>query len=213
MATLEQQFEAWERFVRSNPMRRIRHLEEGIELYTDDNIQELWAQLYVLLEFRELGFVKVKGPYRKGPDFRVSRKRRWAWAEVETRWQNYFRHGHHLSAAFDRVEYLILLSSDAPVANKLAELPPKIIYIDRRRFQAWFERALSDNLRIELLAGAMQEYWTTICSDREREMAQCPNCDNCPYFGEGMFREATPFFLNSAVRFISRAVATAPGWN
>ncbi len=41
----------------------------------------------------------------------------------------------------------------------------------------------------------MQEHWTTICYDVEREMSTCPDCDSCAYFGEGMFGEATPFFL------------------
>jgi hypothetical protein len=38
---------------------------------------------------------------------------------------------------------------------------------------------------------------------RGREMAACPNCDGCPYFGEGLFYEAYPFFHGQAARFIA----------
>jgi hypothetical protein len=156
-----------------------------------------------------LGFSKVGGPYGRGPDFRVSRKRRWAFAEVEIRWRNYLQHGHHLNPEFDRVEYLILLFPDALPAEVVPKLPPQIIHIDREHFLTWFQaeseqegRKHKNTARVEVLAGAMQEHWITICSDASRQMSTCPNCDDCPYFGEGIGGEASPFFHDLAARFI-----------
>ena len=61
-----------------------------------------------------------------GPDYRVSQKRRLAFAEVETRWRNYFRHGHHVNPAFDAVEYLILLSAETPTPKERRGLHHKL---------------------------------------------------------------------------------------
>jgi hypothetical protein len=32
----------------------------------------------------------------------------------------------------------------------------------------------------------------------------CPDCDGCPYFGEGSFQEATPAFWHLALLFAER---------
>jgi hypothetical protein len=56
--------------------------------------------------------------------------------------------------------------------------------------------------RVAVVAGAMQHHWTTICSDVDRDMATCPFCDNCAYFGNGEFGEATPFFRGLAAKFL-----------
>jgi hypothetical protein len=149
------------------------------------------------------------GLFTRGPDYRVLHRRRWRWAEVETRWKNYHRHGHHTNAAFDVVEYLILLSAEKPPASALEALPPQIVHIDRAHFLSWYEEASEPELkgrefgtRVAIVAGAMQEHWTQICSDTDREMSICPDCDGCVYFGDGMFSEATPFFQNLAAEFL-----------
>jgi hypothetical protein len=206
MSTLDQQFQAWEQFIRARTLWTKRK-PDGLEVReADDKVEERWVQKYVEEEYRQLGFSKVDGPRRSGPDFRVSKKRRWGWAEVETCWQNYRKHSHHLNPEFNEVEYLILLSSETPPADKLPGLPPQIIHIDRGHFLAWFKDAVSkpqmDNVRINILAGSMQEHWTAICRQKDRDMATCPNCDDCAYFGEGLSGEATPFFQNLAAEFI-----------
>lgn len=33
--------------------------------------------------------------------------------------------------------------------------------------------------RVAIVAGEMQHYWTTLCSEQDREMATCPDCDSC----------------------------------
>lgn len=42
----------------------------------------------------------------------------------------------------------------------------------------------------------------TICRDKERDMAVCPNCELCPYFGEGM-GEGWTVFQQMSVSFIA----------
>lgn len=133
---------------------------------------------------------------------------------METRWKNYLHHGHHVNAAFDGVEYLILLSAETPPPDALECSPPRIVHIDRQHFLAWYEKAVAPELlgkgfgaRVAIVAGAMQHYWTTICSDVDREM----NCDGCAYFGDGGFGEATPFYQDLAARFLSSAGLTDNG--
>jgi hypothetical protein len=218
MDTLDREFRAWESLIQSQALRpkwqpngllEIQPVGSAAEHLSADKLQEHWAQRYVKEEFKRLGFSKVDGPFNRGPDYRVTQKRRWAFAEVETRWKNYLRHGHHVNPAFDEVEYLILLSAETPDPKERRVLPPQIIHIDREHFLAWFEVASvpeakgnRDTIRIALVAGAMQQHWTTICSDADRGMATCPDCDSCAYFGAGMFGEATPFFQELAARFI-----------
>ena len=225
--TLEQRFEAWERLIRSRRWRR-KLADDGVEWLSGtewssvEKIEEKFAQQYVEEEYQRLGFTKVKGPFTKGSDFRVMMKRRWAWAEVETRWENYKKHGHHLYPSFSDVEYLILLSPDEPRCEERKELgrtgtlPLQIIHIDRSHFLDWFKVKVSKlqtpiNMQIDFVAGAMQDHWVAICSDRDREMAACPNCDNCAYFGEGMFNEADPFFRGLAARFIASYAIDSKG--
>lgn len=50
---------------------------------------------------------------------------------------------------------------------------------------------------------------TTICSNADRDIATCPDCDNCAYFGDGISGEATPFFQELAARFIVAHELTA----
>jgi len=224
MTTLDQQFQAWERFIRRQSLRtkrqpggalEIQSLPTPAERLASEKLEEVWAQRYVEEEFKRLGFSKIDGPYRTGPDFRVSRNRRWAFAEVETRWRNYLLHGHPANRDFDQVEYLILLSGEAPPAAAGRKLPPHIMHIDREHFLAWFQpkweqesRKHKNEVRLEAVAGAMHEHWTTICSDADRQMSTCPHCNECPYFGEGIGGEASPFFRDLAARFIGTHAMT-----
>jgi hypothetical protein len=225
--TLEQRFEAWEQLIRSRRWRR-KLTEEGVEWHSGADwsssaaIEEKYAQEYVVEEYERLGFTKVRGPFPKGPDFQIMMKRRWVWAEVETRWQNYKNHGHHKQKTFNDVVYLILLSPEEPRWEKRKEmermgtLPPQIIHIDRSHFLDWFKVKVSKlhppvNMQIDSVAAAMQDHWVEICSDKDREMAACPNCDSCPYFGEGLFNEANPFFRGLAANFIANQAIDSKG--
>jgi hypothetical protein len=89
-------------------------------------------------------------------------------------------------------------------------LPQRVIHIDREHFLSWYEQAAKPELlgkefgaRVAIVAGAMMQHWTTICSDVDRDMATCPDCDNCAYFGNGSFNEATPFYQDLAGRFLA----------
>jgi hypothetical protein len=218
MSLLDEQFTAWESLIEQQSLRVRRPIDGVVELRYEpapaeqlagDLLQERWAQRYVQEEFERLGFTEVDGPFGRGPDYRVFCKRRWAWAEVETRWKNYLLHQHHFNPAFDGTKYLVLLSAEDPPANARSLLPPKIVHIDREHFLGWYEKAAKPELlgkafqtRAVIVAGAMQDHWTTICSDIDREMSVCPDCDSCAYFGNGMFGEATPFFHNLAARLL-----------
>lgn len=180
-----------------------------------DELRERWAQRYVTEHHRQLGFAKVRGPYGQGPDFEVYYKKKWHWAEVETRWQNYIKHQHHLSPAFRETKYLILLNTVNPPAAARGKLPPEVVHIDPEHFRKWYPAAsLAERIaernshRIDILAGEMQDHWVTICSDKDRDMAVCPDCDSCPYFGEGIGGEAGPHFQKLAAPFMARFALT-----
>jgi hypothetical protein len=103
MSLLDEEFRAWEAMMQRQSLSARRLKDGTVELRPQlppaeqlaaDALQERWAQRYVQEEFARLGFTKVEGPFNRGPDYRVFHKRRWLWAEVETRWKNYLLHGH-----------------------------------------------------------------------------------------------------------------------
>jgi hypothetical protein len=180
-----------------------------------NDVKEWWLVQYVLKHHRRLGFSAVEGPFETGPDLRVKYRRTWSMAEVEKGWQDYLRHKHHLNERFDACRFLIVLADEKPSATVIAKLPPRVIHIDRSHFANWFEDACAQYARehqpqsklyarLHIIAGAMQGHWVEICPDRDRSMAVCPDCDNCPYFGEGSFHEATPAFIGLAAMFAER---------
>lgn len=223
---MQQRFEAWEQLLESwgdirrkdldeHGMVEIRPLPPPAARLATNSLEERWAQRYVAEYHQRLGFGKVRGPFDRGPDFQVLARRRWHWAEVETRWQNYLAHGHYFSSAFTNTRYLILLSPSHPPDDALENLPPQIVHIDIEEFLEWFEDASKSEMigernttRIDVVAGEMQEHWVTICSDRDRDMAACPDCDGCPYFGEGIFGEAQPHFHKLAAYFMAQHAIT-----
>lgn len=227
MSELDERFRTWEMIMQRQSLSSRRHEDGLVELRPQpspaeqvaaDTLQERWAQQYVKEHFARLGFSKVDGPFHRGPDYRFTYKRRWVWAEVETRWRNYLRHGHHGNPAFDDVKYLILLSAEAPTPDALKYLPPKIVHIDQQHFLGWYVKAAQSELlgkefgtRVDIVAGEMQHHWTTICSDVDREMANCPDCDSCAYFGDGRSGEATAFYRNLASQLLSSTGVTSTG--
>jgi hypothetical protein len=180
-----------------------------------DDLREWWLVRYVLKHHRRLGFSAVKGPFETGPDLRVKHGPKWSMAEVEIGWRNYIRHKHHLNERFDDCRFLIVLADARPPTNSIRYLPPKVIYIDRAHFTNWFEIACAQyarmhqpssqlHARLHVISAAMKSHWDEICPDRDRSMAVCPDCDSCPYFGEGSFNEATPAFTSLAAIFAEK---------
>jgi hypothetical protein len=200
---MEHRFELWEQFLQG----QVTQPKDA------DKLKEKWAQRYVTEHYERLGFAKVQGPFNRGPDFKVFRAKRWQWAEVETRWRNYLEHGHQRSSAFKNTEFLILLSPEHPRPDCRAELPPRIVHIDLNHFLEWFTAIQQNSIRRNAIAGEMQAHWVTICPDKERDMAVCPNCHECPYF-EAMFGEFEPHFYNLAAQFMVKyAIADSPEAN
>lgn len=92
--------EVWEHYIQSHVLQTksvadgisIREIEQEVE-----GSEEKWVQQYVKRHHRRLGFLGIKGPFTQGPDFHVRKNVRWIWAEVETKWQNYYEHGHRFN--------------------------------------------------------------------------------------------------------------------
>jgi len=56
---------------------------------------------------------------------------------------------------------------------------------------------------VDAIAEEFHRRFVLECGDKDRDMSVCPECDLCPYFGEGMFSEATPAFQRMAFEFIA----------
>jgi hypothetical protein len=158
------------------------------DLNAGDLLESL-IQEYVSVNFRRLGFTDIKGPFGKGPDFRVRCRGKWALAEVERSWRQYFQHGHHQQASFADTRYLIVLAGEAPPTNTPGRLPETIIHIDLPHFAAWLNEARTNgqpaerlNAKVAFLTHAMHRHWLGLCPDRDRDMATCPECTSCAYF-------------------------------
>ena len=99
--------------------------------------------------------------------------------------------------------------------RRLPIFPRRLFTLIAHTSPNWFEDACAQyarehqpqsklHARLHIIAGAMQGHWVEICPDRDRSMAACPDCDNCPYFGEGSFHEAAPAFIGLATIFAER---------
>jgi hypothetical protein len=179
------------------------------------NFLESWVQRYVKENFERFGFERIKGPFDKGPDFQALPKGGDSFVdiEVEVLCRNYIKHGHPGSAAFSKVAILIVLEDQPPTADIRPLLPPTIIHIDRAHFVTWYERAnpkyeyrrpgVQPGLQmlacVNVIASEFLSRWVEICPHKERDMAICPHCDMCPYFGEP--GEAEETFTNMAINF------------
>lgn len=177
----------------------------AVERADKGDIREYWAQQFFKEHFKDYGFKNVNGPFDVGPDFTTVGG---IGIEIERTWRNYIDHGHPTNENFDKVKYLIVLSSAKPRADKLHLLPEKILYIDRDKFVPWFRescRRFVENkekerqqqqltLRIELIKGEFYKRWLFVCPDKDRDMAACPSCQGCAYEPEFDFFEwATEF--------------------
>ena len=217
------QVEFWETYIGTRSLRikqyapgtmKVSALPTLAARLENEEFEEKWAQQYLKENYAKFGFEKIEGPFSKGPDFRVMVKRRWHWAEVEVRWQNYLKHKHHLSRDFENVEFLILLSSVLPTGAQRDSLPRQVRHIDHTHFAPWFEVAFipeKNKLRVTAVSGMMQKHWLSICPDVERDMATCPECSDCAYFGEGITNESGPFFEGLANDFLTANACARSG--
>ena len=176
--------------------------------------REYWAQQYVAAHHAQLGFEALEGPFEHGPDFRLRRRREWHVVEVETLASSYFDHGHHRDPRWKDCRYLIALEND--LSEKQARNAPEVICIDRAHFDGWCRSAMAKyaeakkpetrGIAIEHqlrdIAAVFRELVLETCSSREKDMAMCPSCEACPYFGDGEMGSADPYFLEVAARFV-----------
>jgi len=170
--------------VRKRPSARER-AEKG-------DIKEYWVCKYVRENFKKLGFSKISGPFEYGPDFRGTFKGKEVLVEVERSVETYLIHGHPEDPRFKKVSVLIVLSSEKPDKGLKKKLPPTILYIDLDRFVLWFRKAAEEYRNFkefvalrESVAREFKARFAESCGSTERDMATCPDCDLCPYFGEG----------------------------
>lgn len=108
------------------------------EEFDNLTILEIYLVQYVIEHHESLGFRDVRGPFRRGPDVHLKRASRWIHAEVETRHQNYIKHGHDRAPAFSNVE-LLIVPEQTIAADIRDRLPKTIIHIARDRFVPWCE--------------------------------------------------------------------------
>lgn len=220
---LERRLRVWESII-ANHSIRARVNDEGLfeletivggrspaERLARNDVYEVLVHKYIVAHHKRLGFTKIEGPRNVGPDFRVQHRGNWHLAEAEIDWKRYLHHKHHKSPAFATVRFLIVLSESMPSPRESAALP-KIVRIDRAHFGKCYANACADyarkhqrgeklTARVNLIAGAMQEHWVKICPDAGRQIATCPDCNSCPYFGDGNAGEAVGVFQRLAIDF------------
>lgn len=184
--------------------RRDRELFDGWQFAAEGgDIPEMWAQHYVLKNYRKLGFTKIWGPFSEGPDFEGVIKGKKTDIEVERGAEQYLEHGHNKDHRFSRVGVLILLSAREVPMQLTDRLPNKVIHIDIPHFMKWAYPELKKSQMLEhfnqliiFLADEFKRKYAESCIDKERSMAACPECSLCPYFGGGSDLEPDAFLAS-----------------
>jgi hypothetical protein len=156
-------------------------------------IPEYWVQQYIKDKHKTLGITKIEGPFEYGPDFKGKYANNIVEIEAERNWKSYLDHGHNKDVRFDHVKILIILSPDEPPNGVKNLLPDIILHIDIDDFTEYW-RPKSQKFALSRRGNGIiwliedyfkrryvQEY-SVGCPDIERDMANCPNCAECPYF-------------------------------
>jgi hypothetical protein len=186
-----------------------------------DAVQEWWVQRYVASNPDQLGLKELEGPFETGPDFKAKVRgyRGKVDIEVEVRCQNYISHGHPKDRRWDNVKVLIVLEESEPDRAMRAKLPKKILHIDKTHFEGWYREAArryaerkapQDEVnnafaKLDIIAGRVHHNWLEVCPHKERDMAVCPSCNVCPYFGQGLMDgEASRVFEDIALSFLQQ---------
>jgi hypothetical protein len=181
---------------------------------TESKIYEKFIQAYFKENFIFYGFRDVEGPFGTGPDFkgRHDSYKRKVKIEVERECSDYISHRHHHDNNFNGVRFLIVLNPKPPSEKMRSNLPNHIMYMDIDHFSNWWKTSSNSNhlksIR-ELLAQAfkaiiLDEFQNT-CTEKERSLANCPDCFHCSYFETEVPYEAMAdaFIIASKYDFLS----------
>lgn len=184
--------------------------KDAYERAESSDIREYWIQKYIKDNYAKLGFSKLEGPFDVGPDFRGAYKGKEVIVEAERDYQSFIQHKHKEDERFKKVSILVVLNPSEPPEEIKGKLPKTIIHIDIDDFVEWWRpkaKAYAKTKKIQgiidLIAGEFQKRFVRDCSDKDRDMSTCPECDLCPYFGEGTAYEASSLFQEMALKFIA----------
>ena len=153
----------------------------------DGQSYEMYVQKYFQESCAHYGFSSVSEPRRRGPDFEgvLAESSESVLIEVECTYQSYLKHGHHTDRNFSKVKYLFVLEQSPPNKEVRKSLPKNIIVADLNHFLEWYFTSIrsehADGIR-QMLAMEFNNIYVERCSDKERDMAICPNCRDCAYF-------------------------------
>lgn len=169
---------------------------------TEGNIYEKFVQEYFSKNYHKYGFTKIKGPFPRGPDFTGfhPKYKNEVKIEIECKHQSYINHGHDRSKSFHGDIFLVVLESKPPSKIIKKRLPNNIIHIDINHFSEWWLTSTDSNRFnsiVILICTELEKIYYRNCSDTDRSMAICPNCNCCSYF------DSTINFKSMAVRFIA----------
>lgn len=203
----------------SKPIDSIGKSSDIPERVQANTVLEKWVQRYISQHPDQLGLSNLQGPFQTGPDFRGTYQDRNIWIEAEVWSKNYVRHGHHEDSRWNKVELLIVLESEDPGETIRQYLPREILHIDKAHFTPWYQEAIREHalrkapqdaadhlrfqttFRLDRIAERIHHNWLEACPHTERDMAMCPYCDSCAYFGEGI-GDAPQVFGDLAIQFV-----------
>jgi hypothetical protein len=191
------------------PLTKSR-LKTAMDCMRNGHVREYWVQRYVKENAKKLKFSRL-AQHRTGPDFTGFYRGKRVRIEVEVKKENFILHKHGPGWA----DMLIVLSPEGPEIKGM-----KTIYLDLKDFVRWWwprsgglEVLNSIELRLDQIASAFAYFFQEGCNDKERDMATCPNCNSCPYFGGWIEDDElsrvidTPYDLPGAAREYFRANA------
>jgi hypothetical protein len=192
--------------------KKQRILLEAYKRAKKSDIREQWIQDYIKSHFQEFGFSKIS-MNEGGPDFDAIEKGKVISVEAERDWKSYIKHKHHKDKRFNKVKYMIVLTPQKPPKEMIRALP-KILFIEHDKFVPWWCKTAKkyaerhENLRekdvksmriytpVIIIANAFRRIYHLQCDDKDRDMAICLDCDNCPYLDE------STDFNSLAIKFI-----------
>jgi len=174
------------------------------------DIREYWIQQYVKNNYEKIGFSKIEGPFEIGPDFKGIYKGKKVIIEVERDWNSYLSHGHDKDERFRNVDFLIVLNHDKPFGKVRRNLPKRIVYIDIDDFIKWWVPELERYTKkkkiqgfIDMISNEFHRRFIKNCTNKDKDLSTCPDCNSCAYFGKGEFFEAKIVFKKFTLKFIA----------
>lgn len=167
-------------------------------------LPELLLQKYFTNEYKFYCYDGIKGPFPKGPDFIVIKDGAEIQLELETDIFNYIIHKHHESDSFKNAEILAYLTYNERI-EYYKNVPKTFLQFDKDHFFLWCwkqyeDRFLVANLvqRIEFIYDEyIRIFAQVLCDRKDSDMAICPNCSDCAYFGEEFVISSTNKYLKT----------------